>query len=203
GAATPLSAAAEANDVLTLVLATTPGTDADHPKGALERDGVTYRVESFTGWMQPADAVSHDTLVGVWRVPKSARERWSPGAVRHPGIPQFAYDGKWIVLPLLTEKDWMWKTPDDRYKVESRWQQEPDGREVLQYRAPFGGWETLAAMVFEGKARRFVLAESDTTWPLERVRKPADADEDDRALVVPRTPHDYSTQARDPAPKPK
>jgi hypothetical protein len=200
GAGTPLSAATEANDVLVLELSTAPASEADHPKGALERDGVTYRVASFTGWMQPADEVSHDTLVGVWRVPKAARERWSPKGMRNASVSQFAYDGRSVVLRLLTEKDWMWKTKDDLYALESRWQTQPDGREILQYRAPFGGWETLAAMVFEGKARRFVLAESDTTWPLERVRKPADADEDDRALVVPRTPHDYATKPTDPRP---
>ena len=120
--------------------------------------------------------------------------------MRSPGVPQFAYDGKFVVVRLFSEKEWMWKTKDDRYKLESRWQTEKDGRELLQYRVPFGGWETLAAMVFEGKARRFVLAESDTTWPLERVRKPADADEDDRALATPRPPHDYATKPTDPRP---
>lgn len=198
--ATPLSAAMEANDVLTLVLSTAPATEADRPKGALERDGVTYRVASFTGWMQPADTVSHDTLVGVWRVPKTGRERWSPAGPRTASVPQFAYDGKFVVLRLFSEKEWMGKTKDDRYKLESRWETQPDGREVLQYRTPFGGWETLAAMAFEGKARRFVLAESDATWPLERVRKPADADEDDRALVAPRPAHDYATKPMNPRP---
>jgi hypothetical protein len=200
GVRTPLSAGAEANDVLTVELATAPGSKADHPKGALEIDGVTYPVVSFTGWLQPADTVSHDTLVGVWRVPKAARERWTPGVKRSPGVPQFAYDGRWVVLQLFTQKDWMWKTKDDHYKLETRWEQQPDGGEALQYRAPFGTWETLASMAFEGKGRRFVLAESDTTWPLERVRKPADGNEDELILVQPRTPHDYTTKPMDPSP---
>ncbi len=199
GIDTPLAAAIDANEHLKLQLAPEPGTEADHPAGAAVIAGVTHVVVAFDGWMLPADTISHGALVGVWRVPKAGREEWNPVAktVRHPGIAQFAYDGKYVVVPLMTEKDWMWKSKDDRYKLESRWVTAADGREELQYKPPFGDWTVLAASVYEGRARRLVLAESDKTWPLERVRKAADGDADDNALVVDRPVHDYSTKPTD------
>lgn len=200
GRDTPLAAATDANEHLKLELAPEPGTEKDHDGGAVVIGGVTHRVVAFDGWMLPADTISHGALVGVWRVPKAGREVWNPATktTRSPGIPQFAYDGKYVVVPLLTEKDWMWKSKDDRYKLESRWVEGEGGREELQYKPPFGDWTVLAASVYEGRARRLVLAENDTTWPLERVRKAADGDADDAALVVDRAPHDYGTTPTDP-----
>lgn len=202
GLDTPLAAAIDANEILKLELGREPGTEGDRPSGAVELAGVVHRVVAFDAWMLPADTISHGALVGVWRVPKAGREVWNPAAktVRSPGIPQFAYDGKYVVVRLFTEKDWMWKSKDDRYKLESRWVAGADGRDELQYKPPFGDWTPLAASVYEGKARRLVLAESDRTWPLERVRKAADADEDDRALAVDRPVHDYSTNPTDARP---
>jgi hypothetical protein len=200
GLDTPLAAATDANEHLELELAPEPGSEADRPDGALELAGVTHRILAFDAWLLPADTISHGALVGVWRVPKAGREEWNPVAktVRQPGIPQFAYDGKYVVVRLFTEKDWMWKSKDDRYKLETRWVSGEGGRDELQYKPPFGGWTVLAASVHEGKARRLMLAESDKNWPLERVRKAADGDEDDNALVVDRAPHDYSTKPMDP-----
>lgn len=193
---TPLSAAAEANDALSLVVE--PGTQTDRPRGALEIDGTTLYVQSVRAWMQPADAVSHDSNVGLWRVPKGAQERRSPGVTRSPGVSRFAYDGKHVVVLLHTEKDWMWKTRDDVYRLESRWVKRSEGGEELQYRPPFADWQPLAASVLDASTWTFVLVESDTTWPLERVQREADADEADRALLLPRAPHDYAIVPTDP-----
>ncbi len=193
---TPLSAAAEANDVLSLVVE--PGTETDRPQGALEIDGTTLRVRSFRAWMQPADVVSHDARVGLWRVPMDARVRRPPDAPRGVGTPRFAYDGKHVTVVLYTLKAWMWKSPDDVYRLESRWVKRPDGGEDLQFHLPFGGWQTLAASVLEGSTWKFVLDEGDTTWPLERVGREANADEADRALLKPRAPHDYAIKPTSP-----
>lgn len=183
GADTALAAAAEANEVLKLELASRSGSEADHAGGALAYDGDTRRILAFDGWMLPADTLSHGSLVGVWRVPKAGREFGENGTIHTPGVAQFAYDGKYVVVRPPGETELR--------KLESRWVTGADGRDELQIRTPAGEWKPLAASMYEGKARRFLLAQTERAWPLERVRKPADADADDRALVVDRPAYDY------------
>jgi hypothetical protein len=186
GTGTALAAASEANEVITVELAARSGSEADHEGGALLVDGETRRIVAFDAWMLPADTVSHGSLVGVWRVPKAGREFGENGTIHRPGVAQFAYDGKYVVLRLAGEQELA--------KLESRWVETPDGRDTLQYRAPSGEWKPLAASMFEGKARRFQLAETERIWPLERVRKAGDADADDRALVVDRPLYVYALE---------
>jgi hypothetical protein len=183
---TALAAAAESNEVLKLELAARSGSEVDHAGGALVYEGETRRVLSFDAWMLPADTVSHGALVGVWRVPKAGREFGENGTIHTPGVAQFAYDGQYVVAKLPGDTELR--------KLETRWVTVPDGRDELQVRAPSDAWQPLAASMFEGKARRFLLAQTDRTWPLERVRKAADAFADDRALVVDRTPHVYAAR---------
>ena len=180
---TALAAATEANEVITAELAIRSGNETDHAGGALLVDGETRPIVAFDAWLLPADTISHGTLVGVWRVPLAGREFGENGKILTPRFAQFAYDGKFVVLRLAGDTELR--------KLESRWVTSAAGHDELQYRAPSGAWEPLAATMFEGKARRFVLADTAHPWPLERVRKAADADKDDRALVVDRPPHEY------------
>lgn len=115
-----------------------------------------------------------------------------------PGMARFAYDGKHVVVQLFTLKAWMWRNADDLYRLESRWVKRPDGGDELQYRPPFADWQPLAASVLEDSKWTFVMVDSDTTWPLERVRREADAEAGDRALLVPRPAHDYAIKPTSP-----
>lgn len=82
-------------------------------------------------------------------------------------------------MHLWRMKAWMWRTPDDVYRVQTRWR-----GDMLQWLPPFGTWSDLAR--FEGG--RFLDYEG-----LPYVRVAADElPEADRVLLIPREPHDYS-----------
>lgn len=76
-------------------------------------------------------------------------------------------------------KSWMWRTPDDIYRVQTRWK-----GDVLQWLPPFGTWADLAR--FEDD--RFVDYEG---VPFGRVTA-NELPDAHRALLTPREPHDYS-----------
>src|SRR6478752_6662986 len=72
---------------------------------------------------------------GTFRIPRDQRARRGTNVVAMPGIERFHYDGTHVTVMLFTEKAWMYRRPDDIYRLESRWQ-----GDELQYRPPFGTW---------------------------------------------------------------
>jgi hypothetical protein len=126
---------------------------------------------------------------GLWRLPPDRRTIDTPGIVRRPGVVRFvlANDSS-VVVQLLTEKDWMWRTPDEIYRVRARWVEDQ-----LEYLPPFGSWTELAVW----RSRHFESEQG--LWIFER---PAsnDLDQDDRRLLVSRSLHDYAIKAWDSIP---
>ena len=141
-------------------------------------------------WIKVADAPVHPEAVGLWRVPVGERNRQSPGVVSMPGTLRFLYDGKHVVLMLFTEKDWMWKTDDDHYRLESKW----DG-DTLSYRPPFGNMTPLAKFV-DGHFETL----DDKPWRYEYVPSRDACDKDDLVLLVERPVHDYTIKPMTPRP---
>ncbi|MEO8698952.1 MAG: hypothetical protein ABI867_02880 [Kofleriaceae bacterium] len=127
---------------------------------------------------------------GTWRIPPHQRSRRRGNTIAMPGVTRFHYDGTSVTVELLTEKAWMWRRPDDIYRLEARW----IGSE-LQYRPPFGAWTTLATFA----ADHYELADADAepAWVFEPVGD-AIKDADDRKLDAPRPLHDYSIKPMDP-----
>jgi hypothetical protein len=125
---------------------------------------------------------------GTFRIPHAERIRRGATTIAVPGIERFHYDGVHVTVSLFTEKAWMWRRPDDIYRLDSRWQ----GNE-LQYRPPFGTWTRLA--VFQ--TDHYMLPDDDKPWVFERVSD-AMKDADDRMLDADRPPHDYAIKPLDP-----
>ena len=142
-------------------------------------------------WIPVAADASHPEAVGVWRVPVDARRRESPGVVQVPGVTRFLYDGRTVVLFLATMKDWMYRAPDDHWRLETEWQ-----GDVLHYRPPFGRMTPLARFT----AGRFESTVDTPPYVYENVPSEADCDAEERILLVPRALHDYTIKPTDPSP---
>lgn len=126
--------------------------------------------------------------VGTWRVPPDQRTRRTARTVEGPGTERFAFDGTTVTLMLFTEKEWMWKTADDHYRLKARWV-----GDELQYLPPFGTWTKLARF----RDGHFESEGTSTPWIFERVTG-AMKDGADRALDRPRAVHDYSIKPMRP-----
>jgi hypothetical protein len=129
-----------------------------------------------------ADILTHRDAIGVWRVPESTVDQIEANAP--PGkfysVPHsFRYDGQCVTLQLTRLYASGWHSPDDFYRVQSRW----DGSD-LYIRIPFGGWRKLAA--FTGG--RFEQGE-EPRWRFERAEE-TDLDEWELLLLIDREPHD-------------
>jgi len=143
-------------------------------------------------WIPVAANPVRPEAVGLWRVPPADRERVVSLTVRaHPGTTRFLYDGEMVTLFLFTEKDWMYRAPDDLYRLTTRWQ-----GDILQYRPPFGTWTDLARF----RDGRFETVGDDPPWRFEPVPHRAACDADDLPLLADRAPHDYSIKPTDPSP---
>lgn len=125
---------------------------------------------------------------GTWRIPEHLRSRRRGNTIAMPGVTRFHYDGTSVTVQLLTEKAWMWRRPDDIYRLEARW----TGNE-LQYRPPFGTWTRLATFT----AGHYELPDDELPWVFEPVGD-AMKDADDRKLDEPRPLHDYAIKPMDP-----
>ena len=146
----------------------------------------------MTPWIRTADPAARPEAVGLWRVPASERERRISASVRaHPGTIRFLYDGQTVTLFLFSEKDWMYRTRDDHYRLASRWQ-----GDLLQYRPPFGVWTDLARF----RDGHFETAHDEPPWHFERVSSRDACAPDDLPLLAERTVHDYSIKPTDPSP---
>jgi len=119
---------------------------------------------------------------GLWRVPRDQRSHGvSAGVVAIAFQHHFYFDGDSVVVSLATLKEWMWRTPDDTYRLRARWQ----GAD-LQYLPPFGDWTTLATF----RDGRFEQAADGGPFIFERVAD-RDFEDEDRLLLEPREKHDY------------
>lgn len=119
--------------------------------------------------------------IGYWRVHARHRLRESPGLTASPSVVRFSYDGTSVTLHLLSEKQWMWRSQDNHYRLKCRWVEDK-----LQYLPPFGDWVSLAAF----NCGRFVSTDGNPPWEYERVTE-RDMSEEDRVLLKPREIHDY------------
>lgn len=128
-----------------------------------------------------------DPRLGTWRVPPGDRRRDHGNVVAVPGVERFAYDGSTVTMFLFTEKEWMWKRPDDIYRLEARWV-----GDELQYHPPFGRWSRLATWAVD----HFEVVDDPERWVFEHVRGDM-KDADDRKLDEPRPIHDYSIKPMD------
>lgn len=183
---TPLAAAIEANEVLSLELSDAPRSAAEHASATLLMGERTRQVVDFEAWMMPAmvDTLPHAELVGLWRVPAAARSLPIEGGTRTPVLDAFVYDGQYLVVATPRGASWPAPAHGDRHRLPARWLTGTGGDESLQMRIPIGGWQTIASFYLEGKARRLVMFEDGAIWPIERVRKPADADAAERDLAT-------------------
>jgi hypothetical protein len=127
---------------------------------------------------------------GLWRIPVKSLAKKNGNQVALPGIHLFRYDGQHVTVRLFTEKAWMWKTPDDVYKLKARWQ----GND-LYYLPPFAGWQLLATF----EKGNFVIREEnrDHEWVFERMQK-ENLDPGDRVFLAARDLHDYGIKPTDP-----
>lgn len=134
--------------------------------------------------------------VGIWQIPKKSRNivgetegsRWSTG----PAFDRFIYDGTYVTIMLITEKAWMWKTPDDLYKVKSKW-----NNDTLLYLPPFGGqWNTLAIFKNDHFHYSYTINDSTYTWSYSKINE-TEIDSGYSYYTKPRKPHDYSIKPTD------
>ena len=130
---------------------------------------------------------AHDDAIGLWQLKATepAPECTGRDVTNHY---TFRYDGDTVTVRLLTMHPGMWKSEDDFYRLEARW----DG-DMLSYRPPFGDWAEVAAFVgdhFEdnGNGIRRVFARISD----------AEVIDFNRAILAPRPAHDYSVQPSDP-----
>jgi hypothetical protein len=124
---------------------------------------------------------------GTFRIPRDQRARHIGNAIAGPGTLRFHYDGAHVTLMLFTEKQWMWRRPDDIYRLESRWQ-----GDELQYRPPFGDWTRLALF----RDGHYETPDDTGPWIYEHVADDA-KDADDRKLDDDRPAHDYAIKPMD------
>jgi hypothetical protein len=130
----------------------------------------------------------HEDAIGLWQLQETQQvDDDGSGRLTNDAY-TFRYDGDTVTLRLATMNPAMWRSDDDFYRVESRW----DG-DMLSYRPPFGDWAELAAWVgdhFEdtgGGTRRIFARVGEDEVP-----------EWNRAVRAPREPPDYSIQPGDP-----
>jgi hypothetical protein len=148
--------------------------------------------ENVKPWIRVAAHPVRSEAIGLWRIPLADRERVvSPTVRAQPGTIRFLYDGETVTLLLFSEKDWMYRSPDDHYRLASRWQ-----GDVLQYRPPFGTWTDLARFRDAG----FETVADSPRWRFQMVPDRAACDRDDLSLLADRPLHDYSIKPTDPSP---
>jgi hypothetical protein len=139
-------------------------------------------------WITVVSPAARPDAVGLWRVPTAERERQAPGVISHPGTVRFLYDGQTVTVFLMTEKEWMWKSPDDHYRLETQWQ-----GDTLFYRPPFWRMTPLARFVGD----HFESTDGTPPWRYEAVPSRDACDADDRVLLTERKIHDYSIKPTD------
>ena len=133
--------------------------------------------------------------IGIWEVPMNERSiegkhgstRWASS----PGFHIFEYDGKYANLLLGVEHDWMYRTPDDYYKVATKW-----GHDTLYWLPPFGRWEELAIFNDSNFYTSQELYKKIYTWKYVKIYR-EQVPVQDSAILKKRKPHDYSIKPMD------
>ena len=126
---------------------------------------------------------------GLWQL-KETREDADTGDRLTNNVDVFAYDGDTVTLRLATLQSGVWKSDDDFYRVEARWQDD-----MLEYLPPFADdWAELA----EWTGDHFEDAGGGVRRVFGRVEA-SDVADYNRAILQPREPHDYSVKPTDDA----
>ncbi len=124
--------------------------------------------------------------IGVWYIPREQVDQVNAEArlrgVAYVGPFPFYYDGQTVTRYLLTDNEWMWRSPDDHYRLKARWQEQE-----LHYRLPYTTWAYLATFQ-EG---RFHFRYADVDWVFQRLA-PGAVPAQLASLLRPREPHDYA-----------
>lgn len=81
----------------------------------------------------------HTRARGLWQFQNEIAFKDDGGKHAHD-VFTFAYDGEHITMRLVTLHPGQWKSADDFYKLESKWE-----GDTLYYRPPFGPWTELAS----------------------------------------------------------
>lgn len=124
--------------------------------------------------------------IGVWYIPREQVDAVNAAArlrgVAYVGPFPFYYDGQTVTRYLLTDNEWMWRGPDDHYRLKARWHEHE-----LHYRLPFTNWAHVATF----QDGRFHFWYGEVEWLFERLTPDA-VPEFLKPLVIPREPHDYA-----------
>jgi len=134
--------------------------------------------------------------IGIWKFLKTDRYYEvftdSTGRWYGPNTSIFIYDGTYITIQLWTMKDWMWKTPDDYYKVKSKW-----GHDTLFYLPPFGRkWEEMAIFKNERFTTSQMVNDSLIIFAYTKIKE-SEVEKEDSVILKKRKPHDYSIRPMD------
>jgi hypothetical protein len=134
-------------------------------------------------------ADAHIDAIGLWQLRETQSIADRSG--RQPNdVYIFRYDGDTVTLRLPTLQDGVWKSDDDFYRLDARW-----NGSRLEYRPPFAGWAELAS--FEGD--HFENVGSGTRRIFARIGDDEVADWN-AAILKPRARHDYSVRPEDGPP---
>ena len=85
----------------------------------------------------------HTDAIGLWQL-RETQSIADDGSGRQPNdVYIFRYDGDTVTLRMMTLQAGVWKSDDDFYRLDARW-----NGSMLEYRPPFADWAELAS--FEG-----------------------------------------------------
>jgi hypothetical protein len=130
----------------------------------------------------------HEDAIGLWQLKETQSvEDDGSGRLTNDAY-TFRYDGDTVTLRLLTTNPAMWRSDDDMYRLDARW----DG-DMLTYRPPFADWTELAAW----HGDHFEDSGSGTRRIFGRVDED-EVPEWNRAILAPRERHDYTIEPVDP-----
>jgi hypothetical protein len=116
--------------------------------------------------------------IGLWKViaPEEGRGNRQRQAPPQP----FRYDGRYVIVHLMSRWVWEWHPADDYWRLESAW----DGND-LYFRGPYGNWNLLATFADS-------CFHDPHGWSFCKVGREA-LEGNERALVRRRAPYDHAT----------
>lgn len=139
--------------------------------------------------MQKSQNINELKAIGYWQIPKAQRIIKEPNSITGPGNYLFYYDGNFVTIYLFTEKDWMWKTEDDFYKLKSKW-----NGDSLYYLPPFGDWVYLAKF---NETNFFCENKLENlTWKYQKITK-REIEKRDYSILKNRNVHNYEIKPTD------
>ena len=162
-----------------IIFSSEPALADDKIINQLTNTDARIKTDMYTSPI-PEDNIETTKLTGYWRVARSDRNKGL-------GHLYFAYDGNSVTIWLFSEKDFMWKSYDEHYKLKCRLIDSE-----LQYLPPFGTWQTLA--MFEGG--QFYIDRNNQRIDYKKFTR-QEALGNEGALLAPRKLHDYSVKPID------